>query len=162
MSLYSLTIQGQHYKVELSGNQCTVNGQFLAGHLVRLKNEGQYLLRWGKKVLEVNVFSRDSQSYEVWVSGKKIIAYIDSNKSIIESHKENDGIVIAPMPGSIINIAVQTGDQVKKDQTLLVLESMKMQMQIRSPIKGQIVQVNAQAGQQVSKGSVLVHLQETV
>jgi biotin carboxyl carrier protein len=158
MSLYSITIRGQQYRVNLTDNHNTVNGQSLASHLVRLKNEGQYLIQWGLKVLEVNVFSHDSKSYEVWVNGKKVIASIDSNKSTSKVHEANDGIVLAPMPGSVVSVAVQKSDLVEKDQTLLVLESMKMQMQIRSPVEGQILQVNVGAGQQVGKGALLVQL----
>jgi biotin carboxyl carrier protein len=159
MSLYSITIHGQQYRVNLTGNHNTVNGQSLASHLVRLKNEGQYLIQWGQKVLEVNVFSHDSKSYEVWVNGKKLIASIDSNKSIIKALEENDGIVVAPMPGSVVSVAVQNGDHIVKNQSLLVLESMKMQMQIRSPVEGRVLQINVAAGQQVGKGTLLVKLQ---
>jgi biotin carboxyl carrier protein len=53
-------------------------------------------------------------------------------------------------------VLVQAGDYVDQGQTLVVLESMKMQMQLRSTICGIVTQVPAKPGQQVTKDTLLV------
>ena len=70
------------------------------------------------------------------------------------------GDLVAPMPGVVIQVLVEAGDVVEEDQILAVLESMKMQMQIRAPFAGRVKRVNALAGAQVEKGMLLVQIDE--
>jgi biotin carboxyl carrier protein len=158
MSFYSVSIHGKQYKVNLSGKETTVNGHSIPADVVRLNDDGVYLVRRLGKAMEVCVYTHDDQTYEVWVNGKKMIASLE-----VKSHKGknvsmNDGRIAAPMPGVIIQIEVQVGEVVEKDQVLATLESMKMQMQIRAPYAGQVLQISGQAGQRVDKGALLVRL----
>jgi biotin carboxyl carrier protein len=63
--------------------------------------------------------------------------------------------VIAPMPGTILNIAVQPGDSVQRDQVLCSLEAMKMKSPIRALRSGTVRQVQVQDGQTVDYGDLL-------
>jgi biotin carboxyl carrier protein len=60
------------------------------------------------------------------------------------------------MPGSIVSVAVQPGDQVELGQDLCVLDAMKMNNRIRAPRAGTIAQVHVGPGQQVQYGDPLV------
>ncbi len=64
--------------------------------------------------------------------------------------------VSAPMPGTILNILVKVGDNVKKGQVLAVLEAMKMENEIVSPVDGQISAVSVDKGQNVNLGDSLI------
>lgn len=66
--------------------------------------------------------------------------------------------VIAPMPGTIVSIAVKAGDQVKKGQVLLVLEAMKMENEIVASRDAQVVSVNVSKGDMVNAGDALVQI----
>ncbi len=68
------------------------------------------------------------------------------------------GGVVAPMPGIVVNTLVKAGDYVEKDQVLVVLESMKMQMQLKAPFTGRVARVAAAIGAQVEKGAVLAQV----
>lgn len=61
----------------------------------------------------------------------------------------------APMPGTILDIAVQTGDQVQPGQALCALEAMKMKSPIRSLRAGTVRQVEVHDGQTVDYGDLL-------
>jgi biotin carboxyl carrier protein len=65
-------------------------------------------------------------------------------------------IVAAPMPGTIISIAKNPGDSVKRGDTLLVLEAMKMENEIAAPRDGVVAQVLTAKGANVSTGTPLV------
>lgn len=67
--------------------------------------------------------------------------------------------VRAPMPGTILDIAVKAGDQVTVGQVLCVLEAMKMKNAIRSPREGTILSVEVSEGQKVAYGDVLVRFE---
>lgn len=70
-----------------------------------------------------------------------------------------DGKIRAPMDGAVVNILVNKGDQVVKGQTLLVLEAMKIQQQIKSDVDGVVEDVLGQQGQQVKKRQMLFTIQ---
>ena len=67
-----------------------------------------------------------------------------------------DGTVIAPMPGTVISIAVTDGDSVSKGQTLLILEAMKMENEIMAPCDGTVQEVKISQGASVNAGDILV------
>ena len=63
--------------------------------------------------------------------------------------------VTAPMPGTILDIAVQAGDPVRQGQVLCALEAMKMKSPIRSLRAGTVRQVQVHDGQTVDYGDLL-------
>jgi|MTBAKSStandDraft_1061840.scaffolds.fasta_scaffold01549_7 biotin carboxyl carrier protein len=64
--------------------------------------------------------------------------------------------VHAPIPGVIVSVSVQPGDQVSTGQELCVLEAMKMKNTIRAPRDGEIATVAMAVGQHVQHHQVLV------
>jgi biotin carboxyl carrier protein len=66
--------------------------------------------------------------------------------------------IIAPMPGTIINVLVKAGDVVKRNQVLVVLEAMKMENEIVSPRDGTIISVSATKGGAVNVSEELVRI----
>ncbi|MEO6887325.1 MAG: biotin carboxylase N-terminal domain-containing protein [Jatrophihabitantaceae bacterium] len=65
------------------------------------------------------------------------------------------GSLLAPMPGSVIRVAVSVGDVVTAGQPILWLEAMKMQHQINSPADGTVAELPVSHGQQVDVGAIL-------
>lgn len=66
-----------------------------------------------------------------------------------------EGSLLAPMPGSVITVAVADGQQVAKGDVIVVLEAMKMQHTIAAPADGIVTQLTVTAGSQVESGAVL-------
>ena len=64
--------------------------------------------------------------------------------------------VVAPMPGRVIQVLAQPGQQVTRGEVLLVLEAMKVQMRLSAPRDGTIAAVHAAAGELVEDGAELV------
>jgi len=67
----------------------------------------------------------------------------------------SEGIVVAPMQGTIVKVHHRAGEAVEKDAPLFILEAMKMENEVRSPSAGEIVDLRVQAGDRVSGGQVL-------
>jgi acetyl/propionyl-CoA carboxylase alpha subunit len=65
----------------------------------------------------------------------------------------------APMPGSIVSAAVAAGDAVTKGQTLLVMESMKMETTLVAPRDGVVASVRFEKGQTFERDAVLLILE---
>jgi biotin carboxyl carrier protein len=66
--------------------------------------------------------------------------------------------ILAPMPGTILSVDVQPGQQVEGGQIVCVLEAMKMKNPIRACRGGSVVETAVQAGQNVAYGDLLVKL----
>jgi len=66
--------------------------------------------------------------------------------------------IVAPMPGRIVKVLVKEGEQVQRDQGLLVMEAMKMQNELRAPRAGRVERVSAMEGQGVEAGARLLRL----
>ena len=64
----------------------------------------------------------------------------------------------APMPGSVVRVAVRQGETVKKGQPLLAIEAMKMETVIAAPIDGKVTALHAAAGAAVAAGDLLIEL----
>lgn len=65
----------------------------------------------------------------------------------------------APMPGLVVTILVEEGQTVKRGQVLLILESMKMQNELKSPRDGTIGRVRVKAGETVEQKQTLLSVQ---
>ena len=68
------------------------------------------------------------------------------------------GSLLAPMPGSVVRVAVAVGERVEHGQPLLWLEAMKMEHIVAAPAAGVVVELPVTAGQQVQMGGVLAVL----
>jgi biotin carboxyl carrier protein len=68
------------------------------------------------------------------------------------------GALAAPMPATVIRILVKPGVVVRKGETLILLEAMKMELPLRSPQDGTVRAVRCQEGELVQPGRVLVDL----
>jgi len=68
------------------------------------------------------------------------------------------GTIAAPMPGTVIAVAVTTGDSVTAHEPLVVLEAMKMEMPVLAPFAATVIAVHVATGDQVAAGASLVEL----
>lgn len=163
MSLYTVTIENRIYRVNISGSRSTVNGEPVDAKVVPLNRNGLHLLQRGKQALELFLTAQESDTYQLnLIGGRRIVSRI-STRTKKHSAADNPGAqastVCAPMHGMVVKVEVRQGDAIESGQTLVVLESMKMQMQIRSPRDGKIAKVAVQPGMQVEKKSLLVQFE---
>ncbi|KAL8879320.1 MAG: hypothetical protein Q9192_008257 [Flavoplaca navasiana] len=74
--------------------------------------------------------------------------------------KDTAHSVLAPMPCKILRVEVEQGQQVKKEQVLVVIESMKMETSIRSPQDGIVSKIVHQQGELCKAGTALVEFED--
>jgi biotin carboxyl carrier protein len=68
-------------------------------------------------------------------------------------------VIRAPMPGVVITVKVEPGEEIAPGAALVILSAMKMENEIRSPRGGVVQIVHAEAGQKVEQGAPLVTLE---
>ena len=66
----------------------------------------------------------------------------------------------APMPGLILDINVKIGQEVKEDETLIILEAMKMENIINSPRDGKIKSISVSKGDAIDKNELLIEFEK--
>lgn len=108
----------------------------------------------------------NGRRHEVFAAqdGDKLFLHIDGRHYYVEAVNEfsaaagddaNSGSVRAPMPGVVLEVNVNLGDSVKAGDTLMLIESMKLQTEIKASQDGDVSELPVSAGQAFDKGAVL-------
>jgi 3-methylcrotonyl-CoA carboxylase alpha subunit len=71
------------------------------------------------------------------------------------------GGLTTPLPGVVVSVAVQPGDQVKSGAVLMVIEAMKMEHTITAPYAGRVAAVHFAPGERAPEGSALIELERS-
>lgn len=167
--MYNITINGKSaLKTELDFDNGKVSG-VLNGNAVNadILNVGhqEYNLLLNNKSYNILLVKADytEKKLVVKVNGKKYSLDVKDkydellhNLGLdnIASKKVND--IKAPMPGMVLNILVTEGQEVKKGDSLLVLEAMKMENVLKSPTDGVVKKIAAIKGNAVEKNQLLI------
>ncbi len=108
----------------------------------------------------------ESKTFEIIVNGRNYSVQLEDafdrlvselGLEIVSSHKLKD--IKAPMPGLVLDIAVEPGQEVQKGDKLLILEAMKMENVIKSDGEGKVKAVHINKGLPVDKGQLLIEME---
>jgi biotin carboxyl carrier protein len=161
MTAYCVSISGREYHVQITDTHLLVNGEPVPADLVSLNGNGMHQLHRDNKRLEVYLSMLSKGIYEAFAEGRRLVARVDAGQRRRPNCLAADtktGDLRAPMPGLIVEVLAQPGDQVESGQVVMIEESMKMQMQLRAPFAGRVEKVAVKPGSQVEKGALLVKL----
>lgn len=70
----------------------------------------------------------------------------------------SEGTIVAALPGTVTDVKVSEGDKVKRGDTLMILEAMKMENEIKAPFDGVVSAIRVAKGAAVNTGVVLMVL----
>lgn len=133
----------------------------------------------GDQTVEVEIIRADSRQLELLVDNQRVMAYVSSDgakrwvtvngqtlmltksssaKRRGAGHDHGSGL-IAPMPGLVRSVSVVEAKAVRKGQTLLVLEAMKMEIRIQAPKDGMVKKLLVKQGQTVEREQVLIEIE---
>jgi biotin carboxyl carrier protein len=161
---YITTINGKKFEVEIrSDNTVWVDGKPRSVDFLSL-GPTLFSVIMDNAQHEVVVENRED-AVEVLMKGRLYTGTVlDERAQLMRSRRGGDAndsgevTVRAPMPGLIVAVLVSEGEHVKAGQTLVILESMKMQNELKAPRAGTVQRVSVQAGTTVEQRKVLVTL----
>ena len=161
MTLYTVSFGSRQYQVNIEGNQATVDGEPVKATFQTLNQNGLHLLQRGYQAMEFHLCLQDEETLQVLVSGRRLVAHVANpfRRKSARSQECHSGTLTAPMPGLVVQVLVAEGETVEEGQPLLVIESMKMQMQMRSQVAGRVTSLPVVPGQQVDKGQILAKVE---
>ncbi len=160
MATYRVNVGNRDYVVDVTDDQVSVDGMPIKASLTSLNNGGLVLLRRDSHAREMHIRAQGNSAYAVMVNGRHLVAQVEkgNGKNRARNEAAGGGTIKAPMPGLVVDVLVKEGQAVDSGQPLVVLESMKMQMQLRSPLAGHVSKVIAQNKAHVEKGAQLVQV----
>ncbi|ADQ14637.1 pyruvate carboxylase [Halanaerobium hydrogeniformans] len=75
------------------------------------------------------------------------------------ANPDNELEIGASLPGNIVDILVEEGEEVKKNQSLVIMEAMKMETNITAPVDGVVSSIHVSKGQQLDSGELIMELE---
>ena len=160
---FQIRIADRTVEIVLDDGRLTIDGRPVRASAVRT-SEGHYSVLVDGRSLSVSVESgppyRLRTSAAAWP-----VEVIGHRERLMRSadgaaaRARHPIIVRSPMPGLIVKVNVQAGDSVLTGQSLLVLEAMKMENEIRATHEGTIARVHATAGDAVLKNALLLEFE---
>lgn len=97
---------------------------------------------------------------QVQLSGLGLDAFVSEKSAVASKNAAILGGLNSPMPGKIFKVTALEGDKVKKGQTILVLEAMKMEHAIKADKDGVLKKIFFKEGEQVQGGVALAEISE--
>ena len=163
--MLTITVNGHtSFETENRNNSCYINNQPVDIDLRQINTNTFHAIR-------------DHQSYQIYVVSidrvaKTCVIRVNSNIYHLDIKNQFDRLLQqlgidnlnavkitdlkAPMPGLVIKTLVAPGDQVKKGDSLIVLEAMKMENNIKAPCDLTIKQLKVAAGDIVEKNQIMI------
>ena len=145
MTVYRVTVGGKEYQVKIED----VNAQ-----PVRTVVNGRVVQVWVQE--QAPARAPTAAKAEAPAVTPSVPSVASPTAIAVQPGAASGREVRAPMPGTIVSLEVQPGDQVEIGQNLCILDAMKMNNRIRAPREGTIAQVHVTIGQQVQHGDLLV------
>jgi len=127
--------------------------------VVRLGNGRFQVSQGGKRSIAYAVAGRETW---VFIDGRTFLVGDTADGSPRRSHTDEEGALTAPMPATVLKINVAAGQPVKRNDVVMVLEAMKMELPIRSPRDGVVKAIRCEAGELVQPGTTLLELEDRV
>lgn len=149
----------QTLEINPSGDNyvATMDGKTVSVQVIRAEDGRMDLLIDGQRV-NAHV-SSDMAKRWVTIDGRTIMLTKTSGAKQGVRHDHAGGL-IAPMPGQVRSVSVSVGDVVKKGQTLLTMEAMKMEIRIQALKDGRVTALHAAQGQTVEREQILIEVEE--
>lgn len=167
MSEFVITINNKKRRIKIIDDETLlIDSKRFNFELMKLSN-GISILRIDNRVYEVSAESTNEGTFNLFVEGR---IFETMSRTSLEEKASNllekaealhthRVVVKAPMPGMILKIKKKTGDSIKKGESVIILEAMKMENEIKAPVSGTITELNVIETHKVDKNSFLFSIE---
>ena len=172
---YEITIRNRTVRAtvqrELAGEQSTSEAfrvaipshSYSSSWRIIDRSNNVLTLRDGARVFKVVQLRRSSTMVTFLVNGEEVVAYLNKNQgrtkaTVTSSIASVDENVVSNFPAKVVKVSAAVGAKLEKDETLIVLEAMKMEAQIRVPRSCRVSEIFVSEGDMVERGKLLAKL----
>lgn len=161
--IYTTTIGDKEYQVQiLDDRHVSLEGHVFEIDFDSVSDQPVYSLLVDGQSFEAHISQVDSQ-WQVLLLGHLYVANVEdererrlrlqNNSTVAE---KSEYVLKSPMPGLIVSVPVEEGQDVEKGDVLVILESMKMQNELRSPQAGKVTRLRIKLGDSLELGQVIL------
>jgi biotin carboxyl carrier protein len=157
---YVTIINDKTYEIEIGKDgELTVNGE--PRHVDFLSLGPSLYSLISDHLSHQVVVEGESGQYEVLMGGHLYETQVLDERALMMAQRRGglgggSGEITSPMPGLIVSIQVEIGQEVVPGTTVVILESMKMQNELKAPVGGVVQSIECQPGKSVEKNTLLV------
>ena len=164
---YHVLVGGQHLEVLIErdggGYRVELDGESMHVDVGTLSDGHAYTLLVDERSVDVGVEERPGDALELMVSGRRYSTEVLGERewlarSIQPESADGDRTVHANMTGIVREVLVAEGDLVQRGQTLMILEAMKMENEVKAEVDGTATRIVAEAGATVAIGDLLLEI----
>jgi biotin carboxyl carrier protein len=163
---YIVTVNGERLEIVRDAHAFRIGDRLVSAHLADVQGTPVKVLRVGDEVHRVVMQRGESRGqYTLWIDGHRYEAEaLDERTRAIRdlsaqtAKAAGPAPLVAPMPGLIVRVTVNVGDTVQPGQSMVVMEAMKMENELRARSAGVVKAIRVVTGAAVEKGTVLVEL----
>jgi biotin carboxyl carrier protein len=163
---YVVRVDGQEIEVEIDGDRVTVGGRIHHASLGSIPGTPLRQLMVDGHPATLSMTSLGAGRWAVAEAGERTeLEVLDERAHHIRSltagsdRRKHADVLKAPMPGLVVRVQVQPGDQVNPGSGVVVLEAMKMENELKAAAAGVVRAVRVAPGEAVEKGQVLVEFE---
>ena len=144
---------GSNYKVAIDGVEHIVDAQLIAGTL--------WSVLYGNGSFEVDVTRLPAEEFEVLIQGDchKFTLMNEQRRAMIRAGGKGSAgkaMLTSPMPGKVVKLLVNEGQEVEAGQGVIVVEAMKMENELKAAVAGKVKEIFVEEGQVVESGAKLL------
>jgi len=144
---------GSSYEVTIDGVRKVVDARRVAPHLWSILD--------GNRSFEADVFELPDEEFEVRIDGgcHRFTLMNEQRRARFRAGGKGiagKGTIVSPMPGKIVKLAVELGEEVEAGRGLIVIEAMKMENELKSAGAGRITEIFVKEGDVVESGAKLL------
>lgn len=160
---YIASIDDKSTEVKIIDHEFILVNGIKKKYFITELNDKKYLLKVDNKIFEASLLSNSNGTVDVFINKKLFKVNVltslqDKALKLIqqsEVNKSHQTKIKSPMPGLVLKINKNIGDIVYKGETVLVLEAMKMENEIKAPVDGKIEEMYAKPGLAIEKNFLL-------
>jgi biotin carboxyl carrier protein len=162
---YVTTVDGKEFEIEVvDDHHIRIGDRLLKVDFEAISGQPVFSLILDGKSYEAFVYQGD-EDWEVLIRGRQYQVKIEDEREKRLKAAAGGGIaeggefhLKAPMPGLVVSVLVEEGQEVKKGQVMLILESMKMQNELKAPRDGVMGRIRVKAGESVEQKQSMLSL----
>jgi acetyl/propionyl-CoA carboxylase alpha subunit len=159
-------VVGKHtFELSKKDRTFVINGKEEILDILKLEADHLHVIRNGRSY-SVEIVERNGKNILLKVNGKTCDVLLTDHmdellKKLGMESKAGSSVenLKAPMPGLVVSVRVEKGAEVKKGDSLLVLEAMKMENVLKSHGDARVKSIRVKQGEAVEKGQVLVEFE---
>ncbi|MEP0860702.1 MAG: acetyl-CoA carboxylase biotin carboxyl carrier protein subunit [Ignavibacterium sp.] len=159
-------IDDKKYSIKFLDESRLVLNEIEYNYSIKLLSSDNFILTLNNRTFICTVVENKNSNFEIVVNGElhkvishSLISYKAEELLKSKNQSHSSGMTVkAPMPGLILKIKKQNGDYVERGETVMILEAMKMENEIRAPISGTVTFNSIKEGTSVEKNIKLFEI----